>query len=50
VLLESAVRRVLDAPGADDMRWTTGKDRTMAGRVRLEIADMLARLAAADGL
>jgi hypothetical protein len=40
-LLDTATAMVLGADGANDLEWTTDKDRSAAERVRLAIADLL---------
>ena len=43
-VLSTATKTVLQSPGADDERWTAGKDRSVAERVRLSIADAIESL------
>ena len=40
-LLENGVTLVLNAPGATEMQWVPDKDRSVAERVRLSVADLL---------
>lgn len=43
-LLATATTEVLDAPGADALRWHTSKDRTKADAVRIQILETLSGL------
>ena len=43
-LLSSAPATVLRSPGAEEERWLAAKDRSVADRVRLSIADAIERL------
>lgn len=44
-LLATAAERVCDAPGADQLRWSAPKDRTIADQIRLDILQTLSALA-----
>ncbi len=43
-LLRGGAQRVLEAPGANMLRWHDKKDRTLADDVRREILQALSRL------
>ena len=45
-ILETATGHVLEAPGVADFEWTSDKDRTLAERTRLALADALDALRA----
>ena len=43
-LLEHALRTVLQSPGATDLQWPSDKDRSVAERMRLAVADAIEAL------
>jgi hypothetical protein len=43
-ILNEATDRVLSSPGANDIGWSTPKNRDVADQVRIEIGELLERL------